>query len=167
MPMTLLVVVGALVVVVPLLALLDAALEQGVSSLIEAIASSISAITASLWTSVGATILAVGIGATIAILTGLVAKEAVIASYAVMYAQNEGTTERSAGLRAAVAGTMTPLVAFAFMVFVLIYCPCISTISAIKHETGSWKWAGFSVVFSLSLAWMLAFGIIAMGGLLA
>ncbi|MDP6884640.1 MAG: ferrous iron transport protein B, partial [Rhodospirillales bacterium] len=100
-----------------------------------------------------------------AILTGLVAKEVVIASYSVMYAQDEATTEESQGLRQAIAGTMTPLVAFSFMVFVLLYCPCLSTIAAIKHETGGWKWAGFSVAFSMSLAWILAFGVIAVGEL--
>ena len=104
---------------------------------------------------------------TIAILTGLVAKEVVIASYAVIYAQGEEATEQSSGLRNAVAGTMTPLVAFAFMVFVLLYCPCLATIAAIKHETGGWKWAGFSVVFSLCLAWILAFAIIVVGGIVA
>jgi ferrous iron transport protein B len=102
---------------------------------------------------------------TIAILTGLVAKEVVIASYSVMYAQDEGTTEESQGLRQAIGETMTPLVAFAFMVFVLLYCPCLSTIAAIKHETGGWKWASFSVGFSMSLAWVLAFGVIMVGGI--
>jgi len=104
---------------------------------------------------------------TIAILTGLVAKEVVIASYAVMYAQDEGSTEESTSLRNAVAGTMTPLVAFAFMVFVLLYCPCLSTIAAIRHETNSWGWAGFSVVFSMCLAWILALGVVTVGGLMA
>jgi ferrous iron transport protein B len=104
---------------------------------------------------------------TVAILTGLVAKEVVIASYAVMYAQGEETTEESSSLRSAIAGTMTPLVAFAFMVFVLLYCPCLSTIAAIKHETGGWKWAGFSVAFSLSMAWILALGVILIGGMVA
>jgi ferrous iron transport protein B len=62
---------------------------------------------------------------------------------------------------------LTPLVAFAFMVFVLLYCPCLSTIAAIKHETGGWKWAWFSVGFSMSLAWILAFGVILVGGIIA
>ncbi|MBL6935524.1 MAG: ferrous iron transport protein B [Alphaproteobacteria bacterium] len=104
---------------------------------------------------------------TIAILTGLLAKEVVIASYAVIYAQDEGSTEYSKGLQASLSGTMTPLVAFAFMVFVLLYCPCLSTIAAIRHETNSWRWAGFSVVFSMCLAWILALGVVTVGGLMA
>ncbi len=102
---------------------------------------------------------------TVAILTGLVAKEVVIASFAVLHAQDEAATEQSKGLRQALAGTMTPLTAFAFMVFVLLYSPCLSTIAVIRRETGGWKWAGFSVAFSLCLAWILAFGIVTVGGM--
>ncbi len=104
---------------------------------------------------------------TVAILTGIVAKEVVVASYAVLYAQGDETTERSQSLRQAMAGTMPPLVAFAFMVFALLYSPCLGTLAAIRREAGSWKWAGFSVAFSLTLAWFLAFGIITIGGLVA
>jgi ferrous iron transport protein B len=102
---------------------------------------------------------------TVAILTGVVAKEVVVASYAVIYAQGEDATEESDSLRGALAGTMSPLVAFAFMVFVLLYVPCLATIAVIRRETGSWKWAGFSVGFSMTLAWILAFGIITIGGM--
>ena len=100
---------------------------------------------------------------TVAILTGVVAKEVVVASYAVIYAQGNG----SAGLRDALAGTMTPLVAVAFMAFVLLYAPCLATIAVIRRETNSWRWAAFSIVFSMSLAWLLAFSIITIGGLIA
>jgi ferrous iron transport protein B len=58
---------------------------------------------------------------------------------------------------------MTPLRAFAFMVFTLIYTPCISTIAAVKRETGSYKWTAFSVLYSLILAWVLAYIIIRAG----
>ncbi|MDP6621959.1 MAG: hypothetical protein QF754_06790 [Alphaproteobacteria bacterium] len=49
----------------------------------------------------------------------------------------------------------------------MLYCPCLSTIAAIKHETGGWKWAWFSVGFSMSLAWILAFSVILVGGIIA
>jgi ferrous iron transport protein B len=104
---------------------------------------------------------------TVAILTGFVAKEVVVASYAVIYSQGEDTTEESTGLRQALAESMTPLVAFAFMVFALLYAPCLATVAAIRREAGGWRWAGFSVVFSLVLAWILAFAIVTAGGLLA
>ena len=102
---------------------------------------------------------------TVAILTGFVAKEVVVASYAVIYSQGEESTEESTSLRAVLAGTMSPLVAFAFMIFALLYSPCLATIAAIRREAGGWKWAGFSVAFSMVLAWSLSFSIVAIGGL--
>jgi ferrous iron transport protein B len=104
---------------------------------------------------------------TVAILTGIVAKEVVVASYAVIYAQGGDAAAQSESLKAALSSNMSPLVAFAFMVFVLLYAPCLATIAVIRREAGSWKWAGFSVVFSMSLAWMLAFTIITVGGIFA
>ena len=50
-----------------------------------------------------------------------------------------------------------PIVAFSFLIFVLIYFPCIATVAAIKKESGSWKWAAFMVVYTTGLAWILAF----------
>jgi ferrous iron transport protein B len=52
---------------------------------------------------------------------------------------------------------MTPLAAYAMMLFVLLYIPCLATIAAIKRETDSWRWALFSVAFNTSLAWIVAF----------
>ena len=51
------------------------------------------------------------------------------------------------------------------MVFVLIYFPCIATIVAIKQESGSWKWALFTAVYTTLLAWVMAFAIYRIGGL--
>ena len=51
----------------------------------------------------------------------------------------------------------TPQSALAFMVFVLLYCPCIATLAAIARECGSWKYSLFSVVYNTALAWVLAF----------
>ena len=99
---------------------------------------------------------------TVAILTGIVAKEAVVASYAVLYAEDK----ESSGLQRAIAASMPPLQAFAFMVFVLLYLPCLSTIGALRREAGSWRWAGLSVVYSLALAWGLALFIVKLGGML-
>ncbi len=50
-----------------------------------------------------------------------------------------------------------PIVAFAFLIFVLIYFPCIATVAAIKKESGSWKWAIFMMTYTTGLAWILAF----------
>ncbi len=105
---------------------------------------------------------------TVAIITGFFAKEVVVASYAVLYAQDEGHGgEGSASLRNAISQAMTPLTAFALMVFILLYSPCMSTLAVIKREAGSWGWAGFSLAFSFAIAWVLAFGVVAIGGLIA
>ena len=97
----------------------------------------------------------------IAILTGLVAKETVVSTYAVLNAQEKG----SDGLREAVGRSMTPAVAMAFMVFVLLYTPCLTTLAVIRRESGSWRWAGVSLAASLFIAWTLAFAAGTIGGL--
>ncbi|SCA56105.1 Ferrous iron transport protein B [Candidatus Terasakiella magnetica] len=103
---------------------------------------------------------------TVAILTGVVAKEVVVATYAVLYGQDAESTEESQSLREAMTGIMTPLVAFTFMVFALLYAPCFSTLAVIKREAGGWKWAGFSVAFSLTIAWSLAFAVTIIGNMI-
>ncbi|CAK0765645.1 Fe(2+) transport protein A/Fe(2+) transporter FeoB fusion protein [uncultured Gammaproteobacteria bacterium] len=90
---------------------------------------------------------------TIAILTGLMAKETVVSTYAVLHAQEKG----SEGLRQAIARGMTQPIALAFMVFVLLYTPCLTTLAVIGRESGSWRWAGLSLVCSLVVAWTLAY----------
>ncbi|MBF0179403.1 MAG: ferrous iron transport protein B [Magnetococcales bacterium] len=104
---------------------------------------------------------------TVAILTGLMAKEVVVASYAVLYAQERKDAAESSTLQQLLGESMPPYVAFAFMVFALLYTPCLATIATIRRETGGWKWAGFSVAFSMTFAWILAYGIVALGHLLA
>jgi Fe2+ transport system protein B len=49
----------------------------------------------------------------------------------------------------------TPLVAFGFMLFILIYFPCVAAVAAIKKEAG-WKWAAFTIVYTTALAWLIA-----------
>ncbi|MBF0193895.1 MAG: ferrous iron transport protein B [Magnetococcales bacterium] len=100
----------------------------------------------------------------VAIISGIFAKEVVVASYGVLYGQDDGSETGSAGLRNAISQSMTPITAFALMVFLLLYSPCLSTIAAIKREAG-WSWAGFSVIFSLTLAWTLSALIVSLGGL--
>ncbi len=54
---------------------------------------------------------------------------------------------------------MTPLVALSFLVFTLLYTPCLATVAAIKRETGTWAYTIFSVVYSVALAYSLAFAV--------
>ncbi len=103
---------------------------------------------------------------TVALLTGFVAKEIVVSTLGVLYhGGSEG--DPSAGLVAGLRESgMTPLVAYAFMAFVLIYTPCLGTVAVIRRETNSWKWTLFSVGYSVVLAWLVAFLIVQGGRLL-
>ncbi|MEA1935789.1 MAG: ferrous iron transport protein B [Thermodesulfobacteriota bacterium] len=100
----------------------------------------------------------------IALLTGFVAKEIVVSTMGVLYAV--GDEEEGEVLKNTLKTSgMTPLSAYAMMVFILLYIPCLATVAAIRRETNSWKWASFSVVFNLSLAWIMAFAIYQGGAL--
>ncbi|HIR62018.1 MAG TPA: ferrous iron transport protein B [Candidatus Coprenecus avistercoris] len=74
---------------------------------------------------------------------------------------NDATAPQTASgdtmLQNALARTTTPAAALAFMVFVLLYFPCIATFVAIKNESGGWKWAIISAVYTIVLAWIVAF----------
>ena len=85
------------------------------------------------------------LNASIALLTGFVAKEVVVATFGVLYSHGEEVDEESRGLRESLAASMTPLTAVAFMVFTLLYVPCLATIAVLYKETQSWKWTGFSI----------------------
>ena len=80
----------------------------------------------------------------VCLLTGLPAKEAIAATFAILFT---GGVE-STGL--------TAISAYAFLCFTLLYFPCVATISTLRRET-NWKWAAFSVIHSLILAWLVAF----------
>ena len=104
----------------------------------------------------------------IALISGVAAKELVVSTLGVLYSEErieDPTDESQLGALSAklkeknpLTGKpdFTPLVAFSFMVFVLIYFPCIATISAITNESGSIKWGIFTVVYTTVLAWVTA-----------
>lgn len=92
---------------------------------------------------------------------GFIAKEAVIQTLSIIYA-----VAGTATLETALLASITPLSAFAFMVFVLLYIPCLATVSAIRKETGSWKWTSFSIIYQLILAYIVALIVILIGGLI-
>ncbi|MCF2137932.1 MAG: ferrous iron transport protein B [Candidatus Thorarchaeota archaeon] len=96
----------------------------------------------------------------VGLIFGILAKEAVIQSLSIIFAV-QGTS----GLHAALLGTMTPISAFALMIFVLLYVPCVGTIGAVKKETGSWKWTAFSVTYQMLLAYFIATLVYLIGGL--
>ena len=89
----------------------------------------------------------------IGILSGVGAKELVVSTLGVLYADDEDAGSDSLTGRL----NITPLVAFGYMLFILIYFPCVATIAAIKQESGSWKWALFAAVYTTVLAWIVSF----------
>jgi len=103
----------------------------------------------------------------VALFFGFVAKEVVVGTLGILYGfGGEEVTAEHEGLREALQGAMTPLVAYAFMVCSLIYVPCLATVAVIKRETGSWKWTAFAVGYSLALAWVVTFLVYRVGLLL-
>jgi ferrous iron transport protein B len=108
----------------------------------------------------------------VGIVSGVGAKELVVSSLGVMYADDEPVTDTVAEsepeedlddsgadtrLQRALVKSVTPAGALAYMVFILLYFPCIATFIAIKQEGGGWKWAILTAVYTIILAWVAAF----------
>ena len=98
----------------------------------------------------------------IGLISGVGAKELVVSTLGVLYT-NEGDVEN---VNLSDRIPITPLVALAYMLFVLIYFPCIATFAAIKQESGSWKWAIFAAGYTTGLAWLVAFTVFQIGSLI-
>lgn len=97
--------------------------------------------------------------ASVALLFGFVAKEVVVGTFGTLYGVEESA------LGSSLQQTFTPLAAYAFLVFVLLYIPCMAVIAVIKRETNSWKWPMFTAAYTTVIAWIMAF-IVYRGGLL-
>ena len=105
----------------------------------------------------------------VGIVAGVGAKELVVSTLGVMYADDEPVLANNAvdeetvssaadtRLQRALVKSVTPAGALAYMVFILLYFPCIATFVAIKQESGGWKWAIFTAVYTIILAWIAAF----------
>lgn len=98
----------------------------------------------------------------IGLISGVGAKELVVSTLGVLYT-NEGDVEN---VNLSNRIPITPLVALAYMLFVLIYFPCIATFAAIKQESSSWKWAIFTAGYTTGLAWLVAFTVFQIGSLI-
>ena len=75
----------------------------------------------------------------------------------VLFSANDGEVEPDGELRAALARSYSPQVGLAFLVFVMLYTPCIVAFVTLIREIGSWKWSIFSLFYQLALAWIAAF----------
>jgi ferrous iron transport protein B len=114
----------------------------------------------------------------IGILSGIAAKEITISTLAVLYQAGDTDEETDETLinklrnEVYTEGNLkgqkvfTPLIALGFMIFILLYTPCIGVISTIRKESGSWKWAAFTVIYTTILAWLVSFGIYQVGSYL-
>jgi|LSQX01.3.fsa_nt_gb ferrous iron transport protein B len=94
--------------------------------------------------------------ASVALLTGLAAKEVVVATLGVVYGLGELAGEASAQVGSVLPQHFSALSAYAFMVFVLLYTPCLAVIAVMKKEFASWKWTAFAVFYQLAVAWAVS-----------
>lgn len=95
--------------------------------------------------------------AVVALFSGFMAKEIIVGTFGVLY-----SISQEAAIGGAIAQSMSPVSAFAFMAFVLIYTPCLAVLGAIKGEAG-WRWATFAMGYELVLAYLVALLIVGVG----
>lgn len=90
--------------------------------------------------------------AAVSLLFGSLAKEVIVGTMGAIFAVEEGI------LGGAIAAQLgwTPLAAFAFMVFCLLYAPCVASLATIRSETNSWRWTGFAAIYTVIIAWIVA-----------
>ena len=96
----------------------------------------------------------------IAIITGLAAKEVVVSTLGTIYSMGE-VNEESVDLATKLQDdpNFTAATAMSLMIFVLLYIPCLASISVFKQEAGSWKWIGIYSAYAMSVAWIASFGV--------
>lgn len=108
---------------------------------------------------------------TVSLLTGTVAKETVVSTLGVLYSGDSEVGNDALAKRIVTPNPstgqpdFTPLVGFCFLIFVLLYVPCIATVTAIVKETGSWRYGAFTLVYNTFVAWTLSFIVFLIGSL--
>ncbi|MFP4287817.1 MAG: ferrous iron transport protein B [Bacteroidales bacterium] len=114
---------------------------------------------------------------TISLVSGLAAKEIVVSTLGVLYQADENVQAESTSLTEKLQTQVyqegdkkgekvfTPLVALSFMIFVLLYFPCIGVLAAIIKESGSWKWGAFTVFYTTAVAWIASLLVYQIGSL--
>ncbi|MDX9847607.1 MAG: ferrous iron transport protein B [Tenuifilaceae bacterium] len=105
----------------------------------------------------------------VSLLSGIAAKEIVVSTLGVLVQAGDDSDETSQTLIHKLQDEVytygpkvgqkvyTPISAFSFLLFILIYFPCVAVIAAIKKEAGNWKWAAFTIFYTTSLAWIVSF----------
>ena len=111
----------------------------------------------------------------VSLIAGVGAKEIVASTIGVLYSGDDSfgddeefsdDTEKYTHLRQAmVSEGITPLSSYAYLIFILLYFPCIATIAAIRNETGSWRWACFAAIYTTAVAWVASAVVYQIGSL--
>ncbi len=110
----------------------------------------------------------------VGLVAGIGAKEIVASTMGVLYSGDESVADDTAEDNSSkyahlyqkmAADGITPLVAFSYLIFVLLYFPCLATIAAIKGESGSWRWAAFAAAYTTALAWVVSAAVYQVGRL--
>ena len=111
----------------------------------------------------------------VSLIAGVGAKEIVASTIGVLYSGDDSfgdedsfsdDSERYTHLRQLMLSEgITPLCAYAYLIFILLYFPCIATIAAIRNETGSWRWAGFAAAYTTVVAWFVSMAVYQIGSL--
>ncbi len=99
--------------------------------------------------------------ASVSLIFGFLAKEVVVGTMGTIFGVEEGILGGTIGTQLG----WTPLVAFSFMIFSLLYVPCVAALGAIRGETRSWKWTAFAAFYTTALAWILAVLVFQIGSL--
>ena len=109
----------------------------------------------------------------VGLISGVGAKEIVASTMGVLYSNNDSfgddkSYNDQSGKYEILHKQMTadgirPLTAYCFLLFVLLYFPCLATIAAIKGETGSWRWAGFAAIYTTLVAWIVSAAVYQVG----
>lgn len=111
----------------------------------------------------------------VSLIAGLGAKEIVASTIGVLYSGDDSfgdddtyssDTRKYENLQQRMAAEgITPLAAYCYLLFVLLYFPCLATVVAIKNETGSWRWAVFAAVYTTCVAWIVSAAVFQLGSL--
>ncbi|MFH1159478.1 MAG: ferrous iron transporter B, partial [bacterium] len=115
----------------------------------------------------------------VSLMTGAAAKEVVVSTMGVLYGLgHDPDMKDSRNLPAILRNTrhndgprigqhvFTPLVGISFLLFILIYMPCVAVVATVSRESGSWKWALFLIVYTTVLAWLVSFSVYQIGSLI-
>ena len=102
---------------------------------------------------------------TVAVFTGLIAKENVVSTFGVLFGVGSEVAEDDPSLWTAVAAHYTPLTAYSFMIFNLLCAPCFAAMGAIKREMNNWKWTLGAIGYMCGLAYVVSFIVYQIGSL--